>query len=65
MKDYLIYFKGLELKIWQKADSETKASKKLWDEFSDEQKNKIVFIDCIDEREITKWLLAITVKNLK
>ena len=54
MKDYLIYFKGLEQKIWQKAESETRASKKLWDELSDEQKNKVVLIDCIDEKEVTK-----------
>ncbi len=54
MKDYLIYFKGLEQKIWQKAESETRASKKLWDEFSEAQKNKVVLIDCIDKKEITK-----------
>ena len=54
MKNYLIYFKGLEQKIWQKAESETKASKKLWDELTDDQKNKVVLIDCIKEKKVTK-----------
>ena len=54
MKEYLIYVEGVESEHWVIADSEIVAKRIIWHSLTEEEKNKTVKIECIDEREYYK-----------
>jgi hypothetical protein len=47
--NYLFYIEGLNREVWQCGDSQKIAHSHIWDSLSDEDKNRVVQIECIDE----------------
>lgn len=46
---YLFYIEGLGREQWQSGDTEGRARKALWNALSDDEKNAVVQIECLDE----------------
>jgi Cdc6-like AAA superfamily ATPase len=47
---YLICIEGLGQEVWQEARSEKEALKLVWNSLTDEERNLVVLMDCIDEQ---------------
>ncbi|MFA7256024.1 MAG: hypothetical protein WC047_00415 [Kiritimatiellales bacterium] len=48
--EYLFYIGGLGLEKWVVGESEKAAHKALWDGLDDYEKDRVAYIECIDQR---------------
>lgn len=49
MKTYLFYIEGLDREVEQDGESESAARKALWDSLSDDERDRVVIIECVDD----------------
>lgn len=49
--EFLFFIEGLNREVWQAGASSKFARAALWASFTDAEKNAVVQIECIDERE--------------
>jgi hypothetical protein len=47
-RGYIFYIEGLDREVSQIADSQKAAHSAIWKSLSDEEKNRVVCLDCID-----------------
>lgn len=47
--NYLCYVEGLSREVWQAGESRKAAQAALWASLSEEEKSRVVQIECIDE----------------
>jgi hypothetical protein len=46
---YLFFIEGLNREVWQAADDRKAARKAVWSALTDDEQNRVVQIECIDE----------------
>lgn len=46
---FLFFIEGLNREVWQEGENRKAARKSLWDGLSDDEQNRVVQIECIDE----------------
>ena len=51
MKEYLFYIEGLDQEVWQEGISRSAAHTALWESLQPDECERVVQMDCIDERE--------------
>lgn len=48
---YLFYIEGLKREVWQSGESAKVAHQALWESLTEDEKNRVVQIECIDEAQ--------------
>ena len=52
MKNYLFYIEGLNREMWFEEETEKLAHAGVWNSLTNEEQDRVVQIECIDEEQV-------------
>lgn len=53
MSEFLFYIEGLNREVWVESETERAAMSKLWHSLAFYEQDRVVCLDCIDERKVS------------